>query len=216
MPALRSLIIGDRASAWTAAGFEVDQRHGRARTRIGEIEIELVGPDDGRGIIGWRFDVGGLPSDIDGITTLQAPSSEEDGEPPPHPNGIDHIDHVVMFTPDLARTTGALAAAGFEERRRRDVPDAEPPKQQVFYWAGSTIIELVGPLAATGTGPASLWGLALSAADLDATAATLGDRLGRPKGAVQTGRRIATLRTRDLDISTAIAVMSPHVSDPDA
>ncbi len=216
MPALRSLIVGDRAAAWSAAGFEVVERHGRARTRIGDVDIELVGPDDGRGILGWRFDAPDLPSDLDGITTLRAPSAADDAGTLQHPNRVSHLDHVVMFTPDLERTTAALVSAGFVPRRTRDVPGSEPPKQQLFLWAGTTIIELVGPVTATGSGPASLWGLALTSDDLDDTAEILGERLGRPKPAVQADRRIATLRTRDLDISTAIAIMSPHQNQPDA
>jgi hypothetical protein len=48
--------------------------------------------------------------------------------------------------------------------------------------------------------------------DLDATAAHLGDVTSAPKDAVQKGRRISTLRTRDLDISVPVAFMSPHVA----
>lgn len=215
MAALRSLIVGDRASAWSAAGFDVVQRRGRARTRIGDVDIELVGPDDGRGIIGWRFDAPDLPSEIDGIATSRAPALDGD-EAPEHPNRVHQVDHVVMFTPNLQRTTAALTAAGFEARRTRDIPGSEPPKQQVFLWAGSTILEVVGPVAPSGSGPASLWGLALTSDDLDDTVAFLGDRIGSPKPAVQAGRLIATLRTRDLDISTSIAIMSPHPGSSDA
>ncbi|MGZ0218146.1 MAG: hypothetical protein ACKVIY_03890 [Acidimicrobiales bacterium] len=59
-------------------------------------------------------------------------------------------------------------------------------------------------------GEAALWGLALTCDDLDRAKDTLGDVLSDPKTAVQPGRRIATLRTRDLDISAPIALLSPH------
>lgn len=215
MPALHSLIIGDTAAAWKAAGFTVTHRHGRARTQIGDIEIELVGPDDGRGILGWRFDEPDVPDSIDGITTLRAASSRpsDDDIGPPHANLVSHVDHVVMITPDLQRTIEVMERSGFEARRTRDVPGSEPPRQQVFFWAGSSIIELVGPVDSTGDGPATLWGLALTCRDLDAAHEALGERLGRPKPAVQPGRRIATLRTRDVDISTPIALLSPHPTD---
>lgn len=211
MPTLRSLIIGDTAAAWTAAGFTVKDNNGRASTGIGDIEIELVGAEGGRGIVGWRFDETQLPPDInsiDGVQTLRGGT-----EPAPaldHPNTVSHLDHVVMFTPDLQRTVAALTSSGFETRRTRNVPGTEPLRQQVFLWAGSTIIELVGPAEPTGDDPASLWGLAVTCDDLDAAHASLAGGLGTPKPAVQTGRRIATLRTRDLDISTAIAFMTPH------
>jgi hypothetical protein len=80
--------------------------------------------------------------------------------------------------------------------------------QQVFFRAGEVILELVGPVEPKGDGPAGFYGIAVNVADLDATKATLGDRVTDPKDAVQPGRRIATLKTRDLGIATAIAFMS--------
>ena len=213
MPHLRSLIVGDPPSAWLAAGFEVRHHHGRARTTIGEVDIELVGPDDGRGIIAWRFADESMPTDIDGIRTLRATERPTDGGPShDHENLVTGLDHVVMFTPDLDRTVAAMQHAGFDARRTRDVPGSDPPTRQVFFWAGPTIVELVGPVEPSGDGPATLWGLAVTADDLDAVHSVLEDRLGRPKPAVQSGRSIATLRTRDLGISTAIAFMTPHES----
>ena len=61
-------------------------------------------------------------------------------------------------------------------------------------------------------GEAALWGLALTCDDLDRAKDTLGGMLSDPKTAVQPGRRIATLRTRDLDISAPIVLLSPHLS----
>ena len=217
MPALRSLIIGDTTASWIAAGFDVRETHGRAHTAIGDISIELVGPDGGRGIVAWRFDDVQLPSDdrtIDGVQTLAGdPRLNNHLE---HANLVSHLDHVVMFTPDLQRTVAALEGAGFEARRTRDIPGSEPLRQQVFFWAGSTIIELVGPTEPTGDEPASLWGLAVTCDDLDTAHERLDGCLGTPKPTVQAGRRIATLRTRDLGISTAIAFMTPHaLSDAD-
>jgi hypothetical protein len=56
-----------------------------------------------------------------------------------------------------------------------------------------------------------VFGLALVADDLDATAAQLGELLSTPKPAVQPGRRIAGLRGAQVGISVPVAVMSPHV-----
>lgn len=213
MPALRSLLIGDTSASWTNAGFDVVEAHGRAHTSIGDVTVELVGPDGGRGIVAWRFDDVELTEGqtIDGVQTLSA--GERHVNDQHHSNLVSHLDHVVMFTPDLQRTIAALEATGFEARRTRDIPGTEPLRQQVFFWAGSTIIELVGPAEPTGDGPATLWGLAVTCDDLDAAHEHLGDVLSTPKAAVQPGRRIATLRTRDVDISTAIAFMTPHSSD---
>jgi hypothetical protein len=79
--------------------------------------------------------------------------------------------------------------------------------QQVFFRLGEVILEVVGPKE-PGPGLASLWGLTFTVDDLDATAALLGDRVGRVKDAVQPGRRITTLRGREIGISPAIAFMS--------
>jgi hypothetical protein len=70
------------------------------------------------------------------------------------------------------------------------------------------IIELVGPAEATDDGPARFFGIACTVRDLDACAALLGDALGQIKDAVQPGRRIATLRHKDLGLRVAIAFMS--------
>jgi hypothetical protein len=59
-----------------------------------------------------------------------------------------------------------------------------------------------------------LWGLALRTADMDVTAAALGDRLGEPRPAVQEGRTIATLK-REAGSSVPIAFMT-HPPVPSA
>ena len=112
------------------------------------------------------------------------------------------------MTPDLDRTVGALEAAGLEARRVRDADAGGKPIRQVFFRLGDPVLEVVGPPEPSGDGPARFFGLALTVADLDATATALGDRLGEPKDAVQPGRRIATLR-RSAGCTTAIAFMSP-------
>jgi hypothetical protein len=56
--------------------------------------------------------------------------------------------------------------------------------------------------------PARLWGLALLAPDIDATARHAGDLLGEVRDAIQPGRRIATF-TRDAGLGVAVAVLSP-------
>lgn len=146
--------------------------------------------------------------DLDGIPRTAA------GPPPAapcaHPNGITRVDHIVVMTPDLDRTMAALATAGLGLRRVRETSLGGSPHRQAFYWAGASILEVVGPAEATGDGPARLWGLALEATDLVATATWLGDRCGPIRDAVQPGRRIATIRTRELGISTPLSILSPH------
>ena len=205
MPELRTLLVGDDPQGWAAAGFQVDGD----TTTIGTIQIRFV---DGAepGVAGIKFtEVADGP--IDGLPATT--TTAEPAEPVQHPNRVSRMDHVVVMTPDIDRTIGALESAGFNPRRTRDIPGAEPPRRQVFLWAGETILEVVGPITPTGTGPASIWGLALTTDDMDAAVSALGDRLTTPKPAVQPGREIATVKTKDLGVSLALAMMTPHV-DP--
>ena len=116
------------------------------------------------------------------------------------------IDHLVVLTPDLDRTTEALGAVGVEARRTRE---AGRGRLQRFFRLGEVVLEVVGPIDPSGDGPATFFGLALTVADLDATVSHLAGRIGDPKDAVQPGRQIATLRTGD-EVSVPIAVMSPE------
>jgi hypothetical protein len=83
---------------------------------------------------------------------------------------------------------------------------------QTFFRVGKPVLELIGPDEPTGDEPARFYGIAFTVADLDATAAFLGEGLGDVKDAVQPGRRIATLR-RAAGAGIPVAFMSPG---PDA
>jgi hypothetical protein len=124
------------------------------------------------------------------------------------PERGDADDHVVLVTPDTACTVEALRAVGLEPRRTRHTDTYGAPFLQTFFRAGEVIVELIGPEAPSGDGPAAFFGLAHTVDDLDATAAFLGDHLGRAKDAAQPGRRIATLRPEDAGMSVATAFMS--------
>jgi hypothetical protein len=146
---------------------------------------------------------------VDGLTTeVVGAASVVPG--PHHPNGTTGLDHIVVSTTDVDRTTAALRSLGVEPRRTRDATVGEATRRQRFFRMG-TIVELVGPVEPEpGGGPARLWGLALVSRDLEATASWLGHRIGPIKDAVQPGRRIATVRTRELGMSVPVAIMSPH------
>ena len=145
---------------------------------------------EGKGVVAWSL------GDIDGLRwTFLDPSSSHDAQSKKveHRNGVVELDHVVIGTPDLARTVGALEAAGLELRRTRESDTYGAPMRQAFFKAGGTIIEVVGGAEPTGDGPARFFGLAWTVEDLDETAAFFGDRLHPAKDAVQPGRMIATL-----------------------
>ncbi len=82
--------------------------------------------------------------------------------------------------------------------------------RQVFFRLGEVILEVIGAPDKSGEGDAGFFGLAHTVADLDAVAKLLGPALGNVKDAVQPGRRIATLRHRDVGMSVATAFMSPE------
>jgi len=208
-PTIDEIVVGDPPEAWAAAGFAVDPD---GVCRIGSVRVRLAGRDAGKRILGWALrdlPVGALAGgQIDGLATTlgDRPASE----PAAHPNGSRLIDHVVLATPDCDRTITTLESTGFRALRTRHVDTYGAPMRQTFFRAGEVIIELVGPEEPGGDGPAVFFGLAMTVADLDRTADLLGDALSRPKDAVQPGRRIATLRHRDLGVSVAIAFMTPE------
>jgi len=184
---------------WAGLGFAVDG----GSSWISGAEHKLGA--EGRRICGWRL-TGASTSAIDGL-----PVSEAKSLPPvqqTHPNGVIGLDHLVVFTPDHQRTIAAIQAAGLDLRRMRDADTYEVPMRQGFFKLGPIILEVIGPLEPSGDGPARFFGLAFTVADLDATAAYLGDRLRPAKTAVQPGRRIATL-DKSAGSSVAIAFMSP-------
>lgn len=200
---LRTVVIGDQPESWRAAGFEVTPS---GTLTLGATTILLDG--SGGRIVSWRLDEVG--ADVDGLPST--PTAVSPG-PAVHPNGITSIDHVVVRTGDCDRTVAAFEAAGLQVRGGRSTASYGSPMRQVFFWAGDVIVELIGPDTGEPTTDeaTSIFGLALTAADLESTAAHLGELLSTPKDAVQPGRRIAGLRGREVGISVPVAVMSPHV-----
>jgi hypothetical protein len=201
------LVVADDPANWSAAGFTVDGD----TTYLGSVRVRLKGRgrerERERGIVSWTLR-GASPADdtVDGLPTdAAAPGSAAPDVRVVHANGTTMIDHIVVSTPDWQHTIDALRGVGFELRRERAAS-----MRQGFFRAGEVIIEVVGPYdPSVDAGPARFFGLALNVVDLEATKQFFGDRLGSVKDAVQQGRRIATLRHRDVGISTAIAFMSP-------
>ncbi len=199
-----AIVVGDEPEAWAAAGFTVDD----SSIDVGGVTVECLG-DGSRPR--WRLwsDGDDLDGSIDGLTTDTATAEPPARGNADHANEVVDIDHIVLASPDLDRTTETFAALGVECRRVREIPGSDPAMQQRFFRLGGVILELVGTAAPTGDGPLSIWGLACNVADIDVAAARLGPACGAPKDAVQPGRRIATVRTRDLGISLPIALMTP-------
>jgi hypothetical protein len=206
MPTIDTITVADPPESWVAAGFTVDDDRS---CRVGTVRIDLVGREAGKRILSWSLrEADVTDGSIDGLSTEASDAGPT--EPAVHPNGCVLIDHVVIFSPDLDRTTGALQTAGLEMKRSRATDTYGAPMEQRFFRLGEVILELIGTPDAHGDGPAGFFGLAHTVADLDATKLLLGDRLGNPKEAVQPGRRIATLRHKELGMTVATAFMSPE------
>jgi hypothetical protein len=157
----------------------------------------------GEGISGWSL-AGAASSLVDGLP--EASPAPPASIAAPHPNGALVIDHLVVLTPDLERTTDALAAIEVERRRVRKVETDDGVLRQGFFRLGEVILEVVSH-PGVETGPARFWGITFTVEDLDRCAELLGDRLGSIRDAVQPGRRIATVRT-EAGLGLPVALMS--------
>lgn len=220
MPRLISLTVSDAPEAFAGLGFAIDG----VSVRIGSTAIVCSGSGgSGRGITDWMLsaDDGPLPPSIDGLLTGSVTYGDATPAPsasaPLHPNGVVGIDHLVVMTPDVDRTVGALEDLDIECRRRREgAAYGSATMRQAFFWLGAgddrVILEVVGPHSVDplkASDPARFFGLALTCRDLDETAAFFGDLMKPPIDAVQEGRRIATLSSR-AGLQVAVALMSPH------
>jgi hypothetical protein len=187
--------IGADPEAWRSAGFAVEG-HG---TTAGAVRLYF---GTGTGILGWGLDRNA--DEIDGLPV--APSGEASAGQATHPNGVTGIDHLVVFTPDLERTTKALGDVGVERRRVREAESDDGTLRQGFFRFDEVILEVVAH-PKVEPGPARFWGITFAAADLDACAELLGDRLGTIRDAVQPGQRIATIR-REAGLGLPVALIS--------
>jgi len=210
VPTLDELVVADAPAAWRACGFEVE---GDVCV-VGDVRIRLAPSGGGKGLTGWSLrDIG--TTELDGLVTARS-ERPSPSEHPVHPNGVTALDHVVAISSDLDRTVATLRAAGLDLRRIREEPTPVGAPRQAFFRLGEPILEVVqAPAEAIertgGDRPAFFWGLAFVAPDLDATVATLGDRVSEARDAVQPGRRIATLR-RAAGLSLPLALITPPLS----
>jgi hypothetical protein len=196
---IEQLTIGAEPESWARAGFAVDGQG----MNVGGVALNF---GIGDGILGWRV----VPAEADEVDGLPvAPPAEATAPGGRHPNGVTQLDHLVVFTPDLDRTTAALEGIGVERRRVREVETEDGPLRQGFFRLGEVILEVVQH-ARVEPGPARFWGITFAVADLEACAELLGDRLGSIRDAVQPGRRIATVR-REAGLGLPVALISAAV-----
>jgi hypothetical protein len=184
-PVLVAISVAADPAAWVDAGFSVTD----AAIAVGGVSIEFVAGDGG--IVDWTLG-----------------NTAPDSSSPAHANGVTEIDHVVMLTPSLEGTIDELDAQGIELRRIREGETGMGTHRQAFFRVGRPVLEVVEAGEC-----ARFWGVTFTTADIDATAALLGDKLGRVKDAVQPGRRIATIR-REAGLGLPVALISPKPRDP--
>jgi len=202
-PRVESLTVAGDVDAWHSIGLTV--------TTDGVIplvgtSIRVVPTTDGGpiGIVGWALSGARDTTDIDGLATeVVAPATPVFAA---HALGASGLDHVVVSTADLERTSGAIAeATGCELKRIREVGSMRQGFHRIGR--GGLIVELV-ERPDVPDGPATFWGLVLIVDDLDAAYELLGDdRISAPKDAVQPGRRIATVRA-DVGLGLPVALMT--------
>jgi hypothetical protein len=194
-PELLGVRLGDPPERWTDLGFSIRD----SAADVGGVRVHLGQP--GTGIVGWQLAGIEPTSEIDGLPTEVGASDPP--APLTHENGAVGIDHVVVTTPDFARTATALELARMPLRRTVTTPKGG---RMAFRRLGPAILELVEVLDAP-PGPARFWGLVLIVGDLEALAARLGEHLGSIRDAVQPGRQIATLR-ESAGLGQAVAFMT--------
>lgn len=198
---LAAIDIGGDRAPWEAIGLESDDE-GRIPFANGALVFE-PGPS---GILGLAIDgVEHLPAQIEGIPVRTGGVVAGID----HPIGAFEIDHVVIMTDSLERTSSSVTAAlGLECLRIRETETVRQAFHRFADQGGvrGCIIEIVEN--ARVQNPA-LFGLVLNLVDLDAAAIRLGsETMGRPKPAVQPGRRIATMRST-AGLGIPVALMSP-------
>lgn len=202
-PRLVGLTVGDTPAAWRSIGFDVVDD----RLTIGGVTVHLVGDDGPRGVLAWSLEPA-VPGDLDGLAHRPAPLPAGERS---HPNGVVAVDHVVVGTPDLHRTLARLAGVGLQPRRTAEGLQGRD-RAYAFFVLGTCVLELIGPATHDPdrtSAPAAFVGLAFTAADMDAVA-TLDGVAGTPRDAIQPGRRIVTLRTREHDVSVPVALLTPR------
>ncbi len=195
------LTVGGPVEPWQQLGLVVDQDGVVPLFGTG---IRIAGDGD-PGLRGWAVSgvEPGASEDIDGLPTERVPPATPRFAE--HPIGAIGLDHVVIVSDDLERTTAAIAAStGAPCKRIREAGEI----RQGFHRLGSLVVEVV-ERSGLPAGPATFWGLVINVEDLDAAVERLGsDVIGEATPAVQPGRSIATVRG-SAGLGLPVALMTP-------
>ena len=207
MNRLVALHVGGALTPWQAIGLTFDE----LTCTLADVDVIVSGETPG--LHGWTIDIGRDEIiEIDGIrTTLVSGSRPRAASSIIGHQTVIGLDHVVVNTDDIDRTTQAITdALGLEVRRERQLGNGAV---QRFHKLDNTIIEVVTGPHITQPG-ASLWGMVASVDDLFELADELGDDVtSPPKKATQPGRYISTVRG-SVGLGVPFALMTPHVRLP--
>jgi hypothetical protein len=204
MNRLVALHVGGALTPWQAIGLTFDE----FTCTLADVDVVVSGETPG--LHGWTIDVGRDEIiEIDGIrTTLVSGTTPRPSMSTIGRQKVIGLDHVVVNTDNIDRTTQAITAAlGLEVRRERQLGNGAV---QRFHKLENTIIEVVSGPHITQPG-ASLWGMVASVDDLFELAEELGENTtSPPKKATQPGRYISTVRG-SVGLGVPFALMTPHV-----
>jgi catechol 2,3-dioxygenase-like lactoylglutathione lyase family enzyme len=193
---LAALCVPGEAGAWRDLGFAiVDDAIALANgaIRLGADECSLELEPAGRDV-----------STVDGVLVTTGAGVDA----VVHPNGAVELDHVVVMTDSIERTSAAIEELlGLEQRRLRETDTVRQAFHRFADAPDGTrgcIVEVVERPDVTSVG---IWGVVVVVDEIDRAVAEAGGRIGTPKPAVQPGRRIASV-PRAAGLSLAVAVMS--------
>ncbi len=205
-PVLDRLDLPGTADAWQRCGFAVERQGFVA----GAIAIRVGEREEGEAAWGFSTHSGGT-DELCGIAVADQAVRRATSDHP-HPNGVVAVDHVVVASDRPAATRADFEAAGFEPRRPATRGSGEDERSEVFFWSGSTLIELVGPVSEAGDGlpRATIWGVTFVVNDIAALSRLEGNPVDDPRSAVQLGRQIAIARA-ELRLGLGVAFITPHV-----
>ncbi len=198
MARITQLTVGGSSAAWSSLGFSLDD----SCCAFGDVVVR-IDSDHEPGFVSWTLGDVVVSEPPDGLMTtfddrcvsVASASSILD---------VVGIDHVVVMTNDLERTTSAIARVTGEPLKR--VREAGDGIRQGFHRLGSVIVEVVENVRVAQT---HLWGFVLTVNNLDDVVAHVGpDVIGPPRDAVQPGRRIATIRS-GVGLGVPVALITP-------
>ena len=176
------------------------------RFAAGGVTLAFTGRAAG-GIVAWSIDADlEDPPDVEGLRHERLATCDD----VEHPNGVVAVDHLVVVTSDLERTTTGLARLGLPPHRTVEKVAGRGDQRFRFFLLGTAVLELVGPATPRRGPPARFAGIAFATDRLDELAQELGPLLGEVHDAVQPGRRIASVREDQAGLGVPVAFMTPR------